>query len=42
MNELIDAAVLATETDFPITTVSWGMLLLGVLVTVAWAASLYR
>ncbi|WP_277520666.1 hypothetical protein [Natrinema salsiterrestre] len=42
MNELIDAAVLATETELPMSAVGWGTLLLAVAVTTAWAASLYR
>lgn len=42
MTQLIDAAVLATETELPMDIVGWGALALGLLVTIAWMAYLYR
>ncbi|MFD1564002.1 hypothetical protein ACFR99_10620 [Haloarchaeobius amylolyticus] len=42
MNTLIDAAVLATETELPMDLVGWGALVLGLLVAVAWTLYLYR
>ncbi|WP_310908785.1 hypothetical protein [Natrinema sp. 1APR25-10V2] len=41
MNAL-HAAVLATETELPMTVVGWGALVLGLIVTIAWVAYLYR
>ncbi|MFB1063227.1 MULTISPECIES: hypothetical protein [unclassified Natrinema] len=42
MPALIDAAVLATETELPMDIVGWSALALGLLVTVAWMAYFYR
>ncbi|WP_256549405.1 hypothetical protein [Natrinema caseinilyticum] len=41
MNTLTDA-VLATETQLPMAVVGWGVLVLGLLVTIAWLLYLYR
>ncbi|WP_256566069.1 hypothetical protein [Natrinema gelatinilyticum] len=41
MNTLNDV-VLATETQFPMSVVGWGVLVLGLLVTIAWMLYLYR
>ena len=42
MTELIDAAVLATETELPMAIVGWSVLALGLLITVAWMVYFYR
>ena len=42
MTPLIDATVLATETELPMELVGWGALALGLLVVVAWMLYFYR
>ncbi|SEQ49327.1 hypothetical protein [Natrinema salaciae] len=42
MTALIDAAVLATESELPMHIVGWVTLALSLLVTIAWVAYFYR